>query len=335
MCYASRGVVRRCYDCTCTVTRPYSILVIYRNSTQGPLIGGLLSRPHEKYPELFDTEFWRTYPYFLPCACSSLICLAAAVVVGLLFEEVRSLDIRKNFRGKPNDPDCSVQSLPALRKKKKFEDKEYQALAPPRRLGHQRSSSEETLVDLTPQQPPIREILTRPVVVAISNYAVLSLIDIALTALIPLFYSTPIADGGLGLSTPTIGLVLSALVSTPGACLEWVLADNLLRVSPMVASKVSSLPKCSGTSGKLNPSMSSILVNLDVPPPSLKNVYVGGVLCFFGSWACFPIMNSIAKANGIDHKVKLLMFLQLALNIGSNTSFGTFSLSEPTSGPRS
>ncbi|KAG8945498.1 hypothetical protein FRC04_000783 [Tulasnella sp. 424] len=232
-------------------------------ATIGPLIGGLLSRPHEKYPELFNSEFWRTYPYFLPCACSSLICLVAAVIVGLVFEE----------------------SLPALRKKKQFEDKEYQALAPPRRLGHQRSSSEETLVDLTPQQPPIREILTRPVVVAISNYAVLSLLDIALTALLPLFYSTPIADGGLGLSTPTIGLVLSALGLTNGS-LQGLFSAKVQRYF------------------------------------GVKNVYVGGVICFFGSWACFPLMNAFAQANGIDYKVKLLMALQLALNIGSNTSFG-------------
>ncbi|KIO29035.1 hypothetical protein M407DRAFT_228685 [Tulasnella calospora MUT 4182] len=215
-------------------------------ATLGPLIGGFLSRPHEKYPALFDNGFWRTYPYFLPCACASLICLAAAVTVGLFFEE---------------------------------------ALPSPRRLGHQRSSSEETLVEATPEQPPLCEILTRPVVVAISNYAILSLLDIALTALLPLFYSTPISDGGLGFDTPTIGLILGALGLTNGS-LQGLFSARVQRYF------------------------------------GIKNVYVGGVFCFFGSWACLPIMNALARTNGIDYRVILLLGLQLSLNIGSNTSFG-------------
>lgn len=83
----------------------------------------------------------------------------------------------------------------------------------PRRPFHQRSSSEETLVEILPRQPPIREILTRPVIIAVSNYAALALLDIAYCALGPLFFATPIEDGGLGLSPSSIGLVMGALVS--------------------------------------------------------------------------------------------------------------------------
>ncbi|KAG9017224.1 hypothetical protein FRB90_001334, partial [Tulasnella sp. 427] len=179
-------------------------------------------------------------------------------------------------------------SLPALRKRK-FEDKEYQALPSPPRLGHQRSSSEETLVEVTPAPPPLSEICTRPVVVAISNYAILSLLDIALTALQPLYYATPIADGGLGLSTPTIGLVLAGLGLVNGS-LQGLLSAKVQRYF------------------------------------GVKNVYVAGLTCFFGTWALFPIMNSIAKTSGYSHKVVILMILQLFLNIGSNTSFGCIML---------
>ena len=41
------------------------------------------------------------------------------------------------------------------------------------------------------------------------NYAFLALVDIAFRALQPLFLSTPIALGGLGLDPPAIGTVLS------------------------------------------------------------------------------------------------------------------------------
>ncbi|KAG8960808.1 hypothetical protein FRC00_014094 [Tulasnella sp. 408] len=236
-------------------------------STIGPLIGGFLSRPHEKFPTLFDNEFWRTYPYFLPCICASFLCLTAAVIVALCFEE----------------------SLPALRRKKTFEDKEYQELPHPRRLGHQRSSSEETLVETGPQQPPLSEILTPPVVVSISNYAILSLLDIALTALLPLFYSTPISNGGLGLDPATIGLVLGTLGLTNGS-LQGLFSAKVQRYF------------------------------------GIKNVYVGGLFCFFGSWASLPLMNALARANGIDYRVITLLFFQLSMNIGSNTSFGCIML---------
>ncbi|KIL00657.1 hypothetical protein PAXRUDRAFT_29651 [Paxillus rubicundulus Ve08.2h10] len=46
----------------------------------GPLIGGSFSHPASKYPELFDLEFWRDYPYFLPCLISAIV----AIIGGLL-----------------------------------------------------------------------------------------------------------------------------------------------------------------------------------------------------------------------------------------------------------
>lgn len=56
---------------------------------------------------------------------------------------------------------------------------------------------------------PIRSLLTSQVLIAGGNYASLSLVDIAFRAIQPVFLSTPIHLGGLGLSLPTIGKVLS------------------------------------------------------------------------------------------------------------------------------
>ena len=56
---------------------------------------------------------------------------------------------------------------------------------------------------------PLRELLTREVIVSSVNYALLALVEISFRALQPLFLSTPVAVGGLGLDPPIIGTVMS------------------------------------------------------------------------------------------------------------------------------
>ena len=51
---------------------------------------------------------------------------------------------------------------------------------------------------------PLRGLLVFPVLISITNYGLLALLDISKAALHPLFLSTPIAFGGLGLSPPTV-----------------------------------------------------------------------------------------------------------------------------------
>ncbi|KAL5503785.1 hypothetical protein ACEPAH_7856 [Sanghuangporus vaninii] len=58
--------------------------------------------------------------------------------------------------------------------------------------------------------------LTRPVLVAVLNYALLSFIDIAFISMEPHFYATSIQPGGLGLSPPTIGSLLGLYGLTMG-----------------------------------------------------------------------------------------------------------------------
>ncbi|KAF8266410.1 major facilitator superfamily domain-containing protein [Lactarius quietus] len=59
------------------------------------------------------------------------------------------------------------------------------------------------------QPLPLRALLTRPVLLSISSYAMIALLDMAAMALIPLVWSTPVELGGLDLSPSTIGLWLS------------------------------------------------------------------------------------------------------------------------------
>jgi len=56
-------------------------------ATIGPLIGGSLSHPHERFPKAFSGSFWKEYPYFLPCLISSAYVLFALLIVFSMFKE--------------------------------------------------------------------------------------------------------------------------------------------------------------------------------------------------------------------------------------------------------
>jgi len=57
--------------------------------------------------------------------------------------------------------------------------------------------------------PPLRSLLTRPVLTSIANYAMLILLEMASLALIPLIWSTPVKFGGLDMSPASIGMCMS------------------------------------------------------------------------------------------------------------------------------
>ncbi|KAH9169629.1 hypothetical protein EDB89DRAFT_1908399 [Lactarius sanguifluus] len=57
---------------------------------------------------------------------------------------------------------------------------------------------------------PLRSLLTRPVVISITNYGTLALLEIAASAFIPLIWSMAIEFAGLGLTPADIGLWMSA-----------------------------------------------------------------------------------------------------------------------------
>lgn len=58
--------------------------------------------------------------------------------------------------------------------------------------------------------PPIRQLLTRPVVLALVNQGMINFINICYIAVLPLFCDTPIEMGGLSLNEVQIGTYLAA-----------------------------------------------------------------------------------------------------------------------------
>ncbi|KAI0302843.1 major facilitator superfamily domain-containing protein, partial [Multifurca ochricompacta] len=166
------------------VARGFSVLPVAWSlgCMMGPLIGGVLSRPQDRWPDLFSHPFWASYPYFLPClAAAALSCLSFITAALFLKETMNTPPMKLQF--------AKVTS------------------------NGSREGPNDTL-DEEPSNPkkllPLRSVLIRPVVISIANYAMLALVNMAATALIPLVWSTSVEFGGLGLRPGSIGLWMSS-----------------------------------------------------------------------------------------------------------------------------
>ncbi len=53
-----------------------------------PLIGGVLSRPQDRWPNAFSHPFWAEFPYFLPCVGTATYTLLSFILTALFLKEV-------------------------------------------------------------------------------------------------------------------------------------------------------------------------------------------------------------------------------------------------------
>lgn len=134
---------------------------------------------------------------------------------------------------------------------------------------------------------PIRELLTKPVLLSVSNYASLALLEIAYRAVQPLFLSTPIELGGLGLPPPTIGVILGSFGVFNGII-------QLLFFAKLV--------------GRYGP----------------KRIFQFGMSMFLPLWILYPVMSVLAKIEGITMTVWALVFFQLALSVLMDMAYGVY-----------
>ncbi|KAF7368882.1 MFS general substrate transporter [Mycena venus] len=69
-------------------------------ATVGPIIGGLLANPYDQFPNTFGRfEFWRTYPYALPCFVVALYCITSFLLALFCLKETV-----ESRHGDPLDP---------------------------------------------------------------------------------------------------------------------------------------------------------------------------------------------------------------------------------------
>ncbi|KAG1814972.1 MFS multidrug-resistance DHA1 sub-family [Suillus variegatus] len=154
----------------------------------GSLIGGLLSRPADRFPDIFGrSELLKTYPYLLPCSISAFFISMIWLVACICLKESVSTRtplwelIKGGFFGqsysKSRRPSSNVTFHPG---------------------------------EVQPKPLPLRALLTSKVLSVTASYATMGLFHMALSLVLPVFYATPIELGGLSLDPPRIGALLAA-----------------------------------------------------------------------------------------------------------------------------
>lgn len=122
-----------------------------------------------------------------------------------------------------------------------------------------------------------------------SNYGSLALLDIALFALIPLFYSTPISLGGLGFPPSTIGY-------------------------------------CIGAFGLFNGLFQAVFFNKIVKRLGSKMVFMMAMSVFAPLFALFPVIGYLVRREmSMSWEVWAVVVLQLCLCVVMDMGYGMFS----------
>ncbi|KAG1798072.1 MFS multidrug-resistance DHA1 sub-family [Suillus plorans] len=169
---------------------PVSLMI---GNTVGPLIGGSLSRPADRFPDIFGrSELLKTYPYLLPCSISAFFISIIWLVTYVCLKESVSTTgktplwelIKKGFFGqsysKPRQPSSN-------------------GIFDPANPGEVQS-----------KPLPLRALLTSKVLSVTASYTTMGLFHMAFNSVLPVFYATPIELGGLSLDPPRIGVLLAA-----------------------------------------------------------------------------------------------------------------------------
>ncbi|KAJ7616315.1 MFS general substrate transporter [Mycena polygramma] len=138
------------------------------------------------------------------------------------------------------------------------------------------------------QRLTLRQVLTPRVIVAVSNYSLLALLDIALRALQPLFYTLQIRHGGLGFSPAVVGLCLGAFGLFSGLYQATIFSPIYNRF---------------GT----------------------KRIFITSVTTFIPMFALFPLMNLSAQRSGVNAitwvELTLQMILYVVMDMGFSCAF--------------
>ena len=150
------------------------------------------------------------------------------------------------------------------------------------------SSSVPIATPISNKPLPIRALFIRRVLIAAGSYAGTALIDIAFRTVQPVFFATPISLGGLGLDTPTIGIILAVQGLVVGL------------LQPLVF-------------GNLYDNMGA------------KFLWLSAVACALPMICLFPILNMLARSGGLNQGVWSLVGLQVALMSCTNLSYGSLS----------
>ncbi|KAJ6599987.1 major facilitator superfamily multidrug-resistance, DHA1 sub-family [Mycena vulgaris] len=173
-------------------------------TTLGPIIGGVLSDPADRWPNtLGKLQILRENPYLLPCATVGLLSLSFFFlgIVGLKESSPMILARQKRERlrlSASTDPTLTTSLIAA-------DTTTYGAIAGGD-VADVSPGSSEADAPIDDELPTMRELLVPRLVIPLLNYGFFCFSQTAFQVLFPLMYSTSIQNGGLGFSPYQIGV---------------------------------------------------------------------------------------------------------------------------------
>jgi MFS family permease len=190
------------------------IVMAYRiGQIIGQPVGGILAHPEVGFPKLFGGEFWRAYPYALPCFVGAGYAFVVAILGSIVLRE--TLPSRRVALEAPKRNEAG-EMTPLLSSNT---GETASAIV----MAEGASSSPKSA------SPSIRSVLTYPLFSLLLSNVFMVLLTEIFFALYPLFAYTSIELGGLGLNAAQIGqhmsfralLHLLALIPCAAAQRKW------------------------------------------------------------------------------------------------------------------
>lgn len=125
-------------------------------------------------------------------------------------------------------------------------------------------------------RPTLGSLLTPPFLVILLNYSIFSLLEVSLTAVLPLYLAAPFEFGGLEFTPSQIGICLATLGLLNGATQVMYFAR---------------IHACWGS----------------------KKMLRAGMLAFAAIFALFPVVSWMAKSGNIGFGVWIILIMQAAM----------------------
>lgn len=193
--------------------------------TLGFLIGGVLSDPAAKWPNSVGRyALFHRYPYFLPCIVAASVSISSWLITLLFLKE----SVSKNGSVSHSDDTKELVMQTATTHDKPAG---AQVGVLPRMLDEADIASPVS-TSLESTRTDFRSIFIPGVIKPVLHYGLLSFVDQCMLVLMPLMYSTSRPLGGLGFSSNTIGLVMTAWSMLNGTIQVYAFPRLLRRFGP-------------------------------------------------------------------------------------------------------
>ncbi|KAF8969120.1 major facilitator superfamily multidrug-resistance, DHA1 sub-family [Flammula alnicola] len=277
----------------------YMPLIWSFGTTSGPIVGGVLSNAAKRWPDtLGRIAYLRTHPYFLPCAIAGLFAFATFAIASFALKEtLPSLVARERLERHNKTLSDDILTSDVTEESQLLshgENPSYGSDSLSSSCHVASSSDASTVVDqgsdtLSCQRsnPSFRSILTRPLLMTLTNHVFLTFLDMCHFVLLPLMYSTSVALGGLGLDPFRIGITLGAF-----GCVNSIIQANFL--------------------GRF------------IRNYGARKVYIVSFSSLFFCFLMYPLMSFFAKrAGGVDARVIACMMIQLGFQTLIYMAYGS------------